>query len=239
MYKTTTCYFIVILCTVCLVSCGGENPQKKVEKYYTLIKQGDYQKAAEFTVDHFWKTAWLEKEQIENDREAVIGQEEDKLRENLAKDRLPKDFAVMDVTTDTDGTQVRVKEVYSDNDYECVYKFAKEDGNWIAVEKEFVSEAGKADAWYCIKNDDAKVALYAAPDLGADIAGYITNKMYIKGYPTRGAFMARKTDVDGWSAVIKDIWEFSEGNNGHGTYKGDVTYYVNRDELAANAKPER
>jgi hypothetical protein len=120
-----------------------------------------------------------------------------------------------------------------------VYQFVKEDGKWVAVEKEFVSEAGRADAWYRIKDAGAKVTLYSAPDTGAEVGGYIDIKTHIKGNPGAGAFKVQKTDIEGWSSVVKDIWEYPEWNHGNGIYKGDVTYYVNRAELTANAKPER
>jgi organic radical activating enzyme len=231
--------FFAILCTVCLVSCSGGNPQEIVGEYYTLIKQADYEKAAEITVEHFWKFDWADKSQIDDHREEVINQKVDELKKEAKKERLPKDFAILDVTAEADIMLVKVRETYSDNDFDCVYKFVKDNGKWIASEKEFVSEAGRDNAWYRIKDSDAKVTLYSAPDTGAEVVGHINSKTHLKGYPGGGAFMVRKTDIEGWGAVVKDVWEYPEWNHGNGIYKGDVTCYVNRAELTANAKPER
>lgn len=231
-----------ILCTMCLVSCGGGNPQGIVEKYYTLIKQGNYEKVAEVIIDNFWEYTSLDKSEIDEHREELINKEVYDLLKKKEKDLLPKDFTIVDVITEIDKTWVKVREMYLDNDYDRVYKFIKEDGKWVVVGKEYVSEAGRADAWYKIKDDDAKVTLYSAPDTGSEVGGYINNKKHIKGHPTRGYFKVQKTDIEGWSTVVRDIWEFPErepGYGGMGVYKGDVTYYVNRAELTENAKPER
>ena len=236
MYKVSRLF--AILCAIGLVSCGGGSPQGIIEEYYTHLKNGDYEKAAETVFNHFEEAKDLDKAEIGEHQEELISLKANDLMKEVAQERLPKEFTIIEVTTDDGGAEVKVREIYSDNDFDRVYRFAKEDGKWVVVAKKYVSETGRGDAWYHIKEEDAKVTLYTAPDTESEVGGHITINSHIKGFPTKGAFKVQKTDIEGWSTVVKDIWEFNH-TNAMGVYKGDITYYVNRTELTENAEPER
>jgi hypothetical protein len=135
MYKVS--YFIAILCAACLISCGGGSPRGIVDEYYTQLKKGNYERVAEIAIDHFWKSERLDKAVKKgdgNDRQETIRFLAAILKEK-GKDHMPKDFAITDVTTENGETLVKVKEIHSDYENTYVYKFVKEDGKWVAIEK--------------------------------------------------------------------------------------------------------